>query len=888
MRGGRNGIKLSVSALALALSQHARAQDTVAVQPARKEVAEAQPAERSLSFTVPLVTPERALGDVTIEVRGQEWVSVERVGITRELDPLLNDEGRAALQAATGDREMVDPELLRQAGFELEFDSGQLQLVINSIRPDLRVLRSLGADRGVRDKLQLRTIAPASFSSYLNITTNYDYDTRSGSGSPDFFFDGATRIQGFVIEYEGALTDQFDPSYSFARRSTRVVYDDPNSFRRYTAGDLRLTGLSVLRNPQIGGIAVEKRRQIFDPTLSVTRLSGRQIFLDNRSTVDVLINGQRFDTFQLDAGTYDLSNLPIQQGANDIQLLVRDSFGQQQIIDYNFFFEALPLPEGEEEYSLAIGVLSDTFGFQPDYTNELAATGFYRKALSQNLILGGAFQLSEDVQVLGGTISAVPQFLPGVFDLEVAASHSNVGEGLAIRAGYRLQTGDGLDGSSQFAVNVDYESGGFATIDNILPLGFDLLSVSASYSRSFGTDTFVTVGGNYLSSGGATSEDYNVFAEVNYRLNERMRLTAGVEYGSKRDFREAFGVRVGITMALGGRARATADYRSRLDNLRASISRGSTNDIGSFGFDVGFSKFGDSTQGDLQLDYVSNRFNARADVSTSGNSFGGLFDDQRVRVQVGTSIAVADGTFGIGRPINDSFLLAASHPALEGQGVVTARTIARGNYYARSGALGAAVQGDLSPYNEQNIQFDAADPVDGFDVGDGTVLVDPPYKSGYRVTVGSAYFKSVIGVLTDEKGPVALASGRVESADGDEEFASLPFFTNRAGRFGIFGLAPGRSYVVRLNGSERTLRIDVPAEGDAVVRMGTVPTEPSEPETISYSEPVGSAYFRSVIDILVGDGRPVAVASAQSVPAPIDEKFVGPKLFANRDARRKM
>ncbi|WP_338302342.1 hypothetical protein [Erythrobacter sp. Dej080120_24] len=265
-----------------------------------------------------------------------------------------------------------------------------------------------------------------------------------------------------------------------------------------------------------------------------------------------------------------------------------------------------------------------------------------------------------------------------------------------------------------------------------------------------------------------------------------------------------------------------ADYRSRIDNYRANISRGADNSIGSFGYDAGISQFGDQTQADVQVQYVSNRFAARADVTSSGNSIGDVFAQQRARVQISSAIAFADDTFAIGRPVTNSFAVASSHPALKSQGIVTARTLEGSEYYARSGALGAALQGDLSAYSEQNIQFDAADPEDGFDVGDGVVLVEPPYRSGYKLVIGNEYFVSVIGRLEDPDGPVTLESGTVTSADGDEGFKPLVFFTNRQGRYALFGLAVGKRYRVELPQSGRQFEFSVPEDGGALVRLEPV------------------------------------------------------------------
>ena len=822
MMGARNFQGLLTSLIALTATHAAHAQTAAPDAQTNAPAQKGNAASRSLAFTVPLVYSNQVFGDVLVEVAPANDVAIETATLRRQMADVLNDTGKAALDAVIAGRPFIKPAEFSAAGFAMEFDSQLLQLSLISILPEFRPTRQIGRDIDSSRGVALPTVAPAGFSTYLNITTNYDYDTRSNSSSPDFFFSGATRAGGVVLEYEGALTDQFGGDYSFYRRSTRAVYDAPDSYRRYTAGDLRLNSMSILRTPQIGGIAVEKSRQIFDPFYSVTRLGGRQIFLDNRSDVDVLINGEKFDSFQLDAGNYDLASLPIQQGSNDVQLLIRDSFGKQQVIDYNFFFEPLSLPAGEKEYSLGFGFVTESLGFEPSYSKKIAVSGYYRKAISENLIVGGALQGSKDTQVAGATLSVVPQIIPGVFDMEIAGSRSDAGNGLALRADYRLQTGNGLDGSSQFAVNVDYQSRQFSTIDQLLPIGFDLLSVSATYSKSFTDRTYATLGGNYSKRTARARDDYTVFADVNHRVSDRMRVTAGAEYGLATAFRKALGVRVGLTLALGARTRAGVDYRSRTGSMRANFTRGADNEIGSVGYDVSLSKFRDDTQADLQMDYISNRFEARANVTSSGQRLGDVFDDQRMRLQVGTSVAFAGGSFGIGRPIDNSFMLARPHAALETHGIITARTLSGGSYYARSGALGAAVQGDLTPYNKQSVQFDAANPGDGFDVGDGVVLVEPPYKSGYKVVIGSEHFVSVIGVIETENGPVGLATGRITALDENEDYPGGPFYTNARGRYGVFGLAPGKSYLVTLSGSAQTFVIDIPADGGAIVRKPTI------------------------------------------------------------------
>ncbi|MEO0591108.1 MAG: fimbria/pilus outer membrane usher protein [Pseudomonadota bacterium] len=770
---------------------------------------------------MPFIYEDYAFGDVLIEFVDEENFSVDAKGLAAELSAILNEEGRAALANARGGSDFLTKDALEAAGFSFVFDLQRLQIEMVRLNPQYRELQFLGGDQLGRLSSQIDIEPPAKFSTYLNLTTNFDYLTEGNIQNYDVFFDGAARWGDIVFEYEGGATSQFSDNYRLVRRSARLVYDQPDKMRRFTAGDLTTNTITVLRNAQIGGFAVEKSSQLFGVLNTVSRLDGQVLFLDNRSTVDVLVDGNLLSSTQLDAGPFDISTLPIQQGSNNIQLRIRDSFGREEFVDYNFFFQQLPIAPGQEEYSLAVGFLAEDIGFEPIYGSDVGASGFYRRALSTDLLLGGALQASQDTQVLGLSMIGVPQVVPGVFDIEAAVSNSDVGSGFAARGSYSLTFGEILS-STRVSLNFDFETAEYRTIDNLIEGSFDLFNVGGSVSRSFGPDLNATAGLTYISGGGRDEPNFSFFADLNYRLNDRLRITAGGEFGRTLINDTGFGVRVGISYAFGGRTRANADYRSQIDSFRANISRGSNNRVGSFGYDVSYSRFGENNQGAAQVDYVSNRFEVRGDVQTVGDSFSGLLDQQRYRLQVGTSLAYAKGAFGIGRPVSNSFIVAKPADELGERSIITGRDLSEGRYYARSGTFGAAVQGDISPFTTQSVQFDSADPDTPFDVGDGITEITPPYKSGYRLDVGNTYSISFIGTLADPSGPVSLATGRVVSNDGDEDFAELPFFTNAKGRFGLYGLAPGRSYLIDLNDDERSFVIEIEPDSELVVRASTL------------------------------------------------------------------
>ncbi|MEL7445023.1 MAG: hypothetical protein AAGK02_04335 [Pseudomonadota bacterium] len=775
--------------------------------------------DRVISFTVPLVYEGRVLGDVFLEVYSDNSVGLDTTTLREEFNPLLNEAGIEALNRVTDGRVIVDPERLGSIGIELEFNQNLLQIDVNEIDGELRPVRQL-VDSGSSTRAgDIALLEPAHFSAYLNLNSNVDYNTDTDEFSPELFLDGGARLGDVALEYNGAISDQFGEGTRFYRRGVRAVYDRREKFQRFAAGDLRLETLGLLRTPFLGGVSFEKSRRVFDPFTPAARLGAGEIFLDNNSTVDVVINGDLYQTLELDAGTYDLASLPVQLGSNDVELQIRDSGGREQSISLDYFYQPLDLVAGEEEYSFALGMIARDLAFEPEYTDDPAFVGLYRKALSDDVILGGALQISEDVQLVGAEATVVPQFIPGFFDVEGAASFSDLGgTAFSARASYRLSSGNSFTNQSTFSINVDYSGAGFTTISNVAPIQFDLLTFSASYNRAISEEGRIVSGAIYSHRAGPQDDLASVFVDYIHRLNDRLQLVAGVEYGNSDAIDDNWGFRIGVSYVFGRNIRGSADYRSRTDTSRANLTKGSDNKVGSYGYDVGFISDADQTRADFGFDYVANRFDTRLSMFSEGSNIGNITDEQRFRFQFGTSLALADGQFAVGRPIRDAFAIVHPHSSLEDGQVIVGRDLSDNTYEARSGTFGGALQGRLSSYADQTIQYDVDGAGVGYDIGEGVARVDPPLRGGYSLQVGSDNFVSVVGTLRQGGEPVSLIAGRVEALD-DDTFESKPFFTNSVGRFGMLGFAPGKTYRVTFDQERSSFEFTIPDDSTGLLRL---------------------------------------------------------------------
>ena len=768
---------------------------------------------------LPLLRSGNVYGDVLVDVFVDGRILYNRASLVEKLAPLLSPDGLAQFEQDLATNAKLTPQDVAAAGIELSYNPSQLEISVDRIEGSLAIIGSLGFDP-VADDFPI-TLEPSRTSAYLNIFSELGIDNRDSSLDPSFLFDGAVRARGIVLEFEGGYDQDIADGSGFYRRSTRAIYDQPEQFRRWSAGDVQASGLGLSGGIFLGGIAVEKGRRVFNDAGPITDLGSQQILLERDATVEVLIDGQQVELLQLTAGPYDLGQLQAQYGGRNAQLFVTDVAGRRQIASFDTFADPNALAPGETEYGAAIGFIPGNFGVNPTYSDDPALSGYYRRGLSNRLTLGGSIQASQDVQVIGSELIASPRAIPGRFQLGLAASFGQ-STGFAGEFGYSLQ----LNQSSlagQLSVNGEYRSSGFATVnDRILFDRGDTFFLNANFSQRIDDRSSIVVGANWFERGGSPANK-TIFADF-VRSTRNYRFSIGAEYGDD-FFRRNFGVRATFSIPLGRTIRADATYNSRRDDARASISKSYEDRVGSWGYDL-ILRHSQGVQGvEASASHVSNRFFARGFVSSSGRGLGNISETRSARLQVGSALAFADGVFGIGRPITDSFVLARPNSDLEGPKATLGRTLAAGSPDAVSGPLGAALSGRLSSYNRQSIIYDLADAPPGTDIGTGVETVLPPYRSGYSIIVGSGASVTAIGFLNFPDGRAGLISGTVSSSD-DPEFSEQQFFTNSQGRFAIIGLRPGYTYQIGLMGAETSFTIDVPQDSGAILQLNEVNVAP--------------------------------------------------------------
>lgn len=773
-------------------------------------------------MSLPVIREERVHGDTLVDLYPGGEIRFDRASLLERLAPFILDSARSEFAARLGDGDRLSIEQVAQAGVVLTYDPNLLEIHVEQIDAGYAPVVMLG--NGGRVEEPPVTLQPEPFSAYLNVVGDFRYSTDQETQEPSALLNGAVRFRGVVFEFDGGYSAAAD-ARGFYRRSARLVYDQPESLRRWTAGDVQINSLGIMGGVLLGGVAVEKGSRNFFNSEVLTSIGRQQVLLERDATVEILVDGQPVETLQLTAGPYDLGQLRAEYSGRNAQLFITDFTGRRQLTDFDTYFQAVDLAEGESEYSVGLGVLPRGFGAQLDYDGAPAFSGYYRRGITSRLALGGSLQFTEDVQVLGAEVVAAPRFVPGRFEFSGALSTGEAGSGFAARGGYSVQLGDA--GDRQVSVSADYRTDKFTTlIDEVSLLGAETLNINANYAQSIGERTYLVAGASIFQRSGF-EETRTAYVDVSHRT-PRFRITAGVEY-SAGPSEDGYGVRVALSMPLGRTTRADAAYNSRREEVRAYVSRSYDEQVGAWGYDVGVRQAPSAASVDASGTYVGNRVLVRTAASSSGPGFGQVGDRQQASVQFGSSIAFAGGAFAIGRPIQDSFVIASPHPGVAETRVVVGRSINAERYDAVSGSLGAALGGRLMSYSRQNLFYDLTGGAGGADIGSGLESVEPPYRSGYRLVVGSWATVTAVGYLNLGGGRAELVSGTVSSPD-DPDFESQPFFTNSAGRFAIVGLRPGATYEVRLFDTGLIYIFSVPEDGESLLQMGEILLTPASEE----------------------------------------------------------
>lgn len=219
------------------------------------------------------------------------------------------------------------------------------------------------------------------------------------------------------------------------RLDTTWRHDNPSGLTTLKIGDsITRSGLTG-RAVRLGGVQFGTNfdTRPYLTTFPTPGLSGRAAV---PSTVDLYVNGLLKRSRDVPAGPFSVPNVPVMTGAGRARVVVRNALGRQQTVSTSFYTSSQLLKQGLNDYSVSLGALRDNYGIESNDYGDLAATGLFRRGLTQHFTGQLRAELSDPIQdiSLGATWANV--YL-GTITVAGAASKSALGSGVLGRFGVR-------------------------------------------------------------------------------------------------------------------------------------------------------------------------------------------------------------------------------------------------------------------------------------------------------------------------------------------------------------------------------------------------------------------------------------------------------------------
>lgn len=769
----------------------------------------------------PLTLDGAYLGDISGLVDTQGEGLIDAAALMDLLGPRLSPELRDGLNTRIAGQTRVNMADLRSEGFSLSFDPFALTFVAElapgaRARRDVSLARNETVDPSAYD-------APARFAAGANIVLAQRYSHTEDEFSPlqggvDVFakvggFDGVTFTGGY--DY-----DEGDEQERWRRREFRLTKDLFRSAIRLTAGEFAPPVESFQGSRRFLGLSAARAYSTIRPFQNVRPAGRRQFILDRPALVVVEVNGVVVERLRLDAGPYSLGDFAFGQGASTVRLLIEDDQGQREIAVFDLFGGTGLLDPGIVDFGVSAGVLEE--GGQLEYGSTLAASGFFRKGLSDRLTVGGSAQLARGRAQIGALTTWGSRL--GLVQFSGAASRNgDTGRtGYVASIDYLREVALQGDVDLRFVASAQATSRHFQTAFDDAAFNRERWRVAAQTLVRF-RDYSATLGAAFVK--GRLQRDRHDLSLSVGRSFQRFGVNLAVQRAT--DFDGRVDTRFGFTLTtrFGGRWSGVARYDSRNDLREAGISRSSSGRLNDLSGDLRFSQDRMNQAIAADLRYINNRFDAELVTNRLVSSQSG--DDSRLESlwRVSTLVGYADGAFGMGRTAREGFVIATRHPTLKRTQV--SLTDASGYAVARSGWFGPALAGVDRAYGVRRYEIQVDPLPAGYDLGSGVISAFPGFGDGYRVEVGSDASLTARGVLMTGQGPLSLIGGLIVPQSAEADTAGKPFFTNRNGRFIADGLAPGR-YRIMVRG-ERVGEFVIPENTEGIVDVGEILASPPRP-----------------------------------------------------------
>jgi outer membrane usher protein len=214
---------------------------------------------------------------------------------------------------------------------------------------------------------------------------------------------------------------------SVRRLNTQFMRELPDHMRVLTVGDALSSGGAWTRQLHFGGVQWASNFAI-QPSFVPFALPGIQGQAAEPSTLDLYVNSVRTVSRPVNAGPFTIDNIPIITSQGNIQMVLTDALGRQQVVTTSYLSTPQLLREGVHDFSYQAGVLRWGIGTDADSYRRAFAAGTHRFGINDHFTIGGQGEVA-GISQAGGVDAYWGLLSLGTLSAGAAASHSDRGIG---------------------------------------------------------------------------------------------------------------------------------------------------------------------------------------------------------------------------------------------------------------------------------------------------------------------------------------------------------------------------------------------------------------------------------------------------------------------------
>jgi outer membrane usher protein len=251
-------------------------------------------------------------------------------------------------------------------------------------------------------------VTPSSLGGFLNYDV-FGERTASDNNLGGFVETGLFGSRGVLTN--SLIGQRGEVDSAVVRLDTTWRLDFPDRLETLWVGDAISTTGAWGRAARFGGVKFGTNFST-QPTLVTTPLLDARGEAILQSTVDVFVNGQRVASEDVPPGPFTIDRVPPVNGAGQLQVVVTDALGRQQILSQPYYTGLSLLRAGLNEYSVEAGAIREDYATRSNDYGDLVLAGTFRRGITDSFTAevhaegqaGGAAALGLDAALEVGNI----------------------------------------------------------------------------------------------------------------------------------------------------------------------------------------------------------------------------------------------------------------------------------------------------------------------------------------------------------------------------------------------------------------------------------------------------------------------------------------------------